>query len=139
MNEFSIVGLYGVKNEHLIEPTDPDCQLVVIFYDESNNKCIYHTKDDCFYGIDFDDSITTQLFKDYDDYKKEIKEYLNSDKIIISKQEKYAIPDFTRMALPFIRRVYPTTIANSLVSVQPMSAPASLGSHLRKQKDEQEE
>jgi DNA-binding protein YbaB len=42
-----------------------------------------------------------------------------------------AIADFTRFALPLIRKSYPRLIADNLVGVQPMSAPASLIFYIR--------
>ena len=41
------------------------------------------------------------------------------------------IADFTRFALPLIRKSYPRLIADSLVGVQPMSQPASLIFYIR--------
>lgn len=41
------------------------------------------------------------------------------------------IADFTRFALPMIRKSYPRLIADNLVGVQPMSAPASLIFYIR--------
>ena len=41
------------------------------------------------------------------------------------------IADFTRFALPLIRKSYPKLIADSLVGVQPMSQPASLIFYIR--------
>jgi hypothetical protein len=41
------------------------------------------------------------------------------------------IADFTRFALPLIRKSYPRLIADSLVGVQPMSSPASLIFYIR--------
>lgn len=41
------------------------------------------------------------------------------------------IADFTRFALPMIRKSYPRLIADSLVGVQPMSGPASLIFYIR--------
>jgi len=41
------------------------------------------------------------------------------------------IADFTRFALPLIRKSYPKLIADNLVGVQPMSQPASLIFYIR--------
>jgi hypothetical protein len=41
------------------------------------------------------------------------------------------IYDFKRISIPLVRRVYPSLIANSLVGVQPLSAPSSLVYYLR--------
>ena len=52
--------------------------------------------------------------------------------VILEDQTTTAnIADFTRFALPLIRKSYPKLIADSLVGVQPMSQPASLIFYIR--------
>ena len=52
--------------------------------------------------------------------------------VILEDQTTTAnIADFTRFALPLIRKSYPKLIADNLVGVQPMSQPASLIFYIR--------
>lgn len=37
-----------------------------------------------------------------------------------------AVGEFSKLAMPIVRRVYPQLIANKIVSVQPMMAPTAL-------------
>jgi hypothetical protein len=56
----------------------------------------------------------------------------NNRSMILEDQTTTAnIADFTRFALPLIRKSYPKLIADNLVGVQPMSQPASLIFYIR--------
>lgn len=56
----------------------------------------------------------------------------NNRSVIFEDQTTTAnIADFTRFALPLIRKSYPKLIADNLVGVQPMSQPASLIFYIR--------
>ena len=43
------------------------------------------------------------------------------------------VAQFKRISIPLVRRIYPSLIANKLVSVQPLVGPASLVYYLRHQ------
>jgi hypothetical protein len=47
-------------------------------------------------------------------------------KAIVEQQSFTDISHFQQMAFPLIRRVYPTLLANDIVSVQPMMGPTGL-------------
>jgi hypothetical protein len=56
----------------------------------------------------------------------------NNRSVILENQTTTSnIADFTRFALPLIRKSYPKLIADNLVGVQPMSQPASLIFYIR--------
>lgn len=41
------------------------------------------------------------------------------------------VAEFKRISIPLVRRIYPSLIANKIVSVQPLAGPSSLVYYLR--------
>lgn len=65
--------------------------------------------------------------------ENQLNHYNPSNKSVILEDQTTTanIADFTRFALPLIRKSYPKLIADNLVGVQPMSQPASLLFYIR--------
>lgn len=85
-----ICGLYGIKDEHLVEPTNPACDLIIVFYLGmiQENKYMYNIEADSFSEI-LSDCIKPYSDCNLDFYRKMILEYLDSDKVSINKGHKH--------------------------------------------------
>lgn len=120
---FDIVGLYGAKDDHLVDPSDPDCDLVVVVFIE-HLKHVYFIDTDVFRSVDQDCKIGGPVWlrspdNHVESYRTEIRQYLESDNIIV--QHEYEIIGFNKLIIPMVRRAYPKLALNKIVSVQPMT------------------
>lgn len=140
MKTIKIIGLYGVKDDHLIYPSDPNCNLVIIFRG-IHGKMLYFIDGNHFSTVGSDDRIpsiqhwTEDKIKFFGEYREQIQKYLDSDEIIISKDDY--VGAFDKMAIPLIRRAYPA-ITHKILSVQPMSTPKGLSEALLKYRTPQD-
>lgn len=130
-SRYEIVGLYGVKDNQLIEPTDPECHLVVVLRGTCG-RFLYFIEEDEFSMVGIDDKIplTQHLEADVLDIlrecKKRIKAYLDVGELVIAKDIDYGKffnkQMMKQMILPLVRKTYPQMVAKDLVSVQPLCA-----------------
>jgi hypothetical protein len=97
LNRIRIVGLYGFKDDDFIDPSDPECELIVVFKNVANTYIYLIEKDkflimflskDLNHGYKFADLDKTFLINK-DELRIQIKKYLESDNIIVSKDEIY--------------------------------------------------
>lgn len=133
-NHIEICGLYGLKDENLIEPTNPDCELVITFK-YYNYRLIYVIEKEIFLQIDMLDKVMNRDLPklNYDNFKQKILDYIDSDKIVVEKESLHST--FKKMIMPMMRRTFPSLSASSLVSVQPMTTPTGLAEYLKTQKN----
>ena len=126
-----IIGIYGYKDGKLVEPSNPDCDVVVVIRSLSN-KIIYDIEQDKFYVLDRQDKHIDDKTKNH--FKSAIFKYLNDpENIKIEKDDE--VGQFDKMLMPLIRRVYPK-ISSGLMSVQPMTTPIGLVEYLKKKKED---
>jgi len=109
--------LYGASNGELIDPSNPDCDLVIIarccwgnvVYFIDSNKIKRIKEGTKLVDIDIDEC-------DLNNIRNKIKEYINSNNIEIKKEDDI---DFNKFVIPLIRKTYPSMV--DMASIQPMS------------------
>lgn len=132
MRSITVIGLYGAKNGHLVQPDDPGCHLVIVIK-AVFGRLLYFVERGDFSPVDTDDKIPNQHCWSeeetscFGEFRKIINEYIEAGEIIIAKNQE---TEFGKLALPLLRCSYPKLVVNDLISVQPMSAPAGLAWYL---------
>lgn len=116
-----IFGLYGIKNGGLVDLTDPDCDLAIIARFRGV-KIAYSISQDEFFNVTSKGEISQAASNDdFSEARTKIREYINAGDIEVYGGDFFDIPISGKMSLPLIRRAYPRIVAESLISVQPMS------------------
>lgn len=145
MKHITIIGVWGLLDTKLVDPATPKSEPIIIYENWQRDEHCYIVSEDKVVRIKFqtwshdneDEYIIPDRMEADSWVKDEIKKYLVGDNVVIQRVKPTDVGNFSRLAMPLIRKVYPKLIANDLISVQPMTAPAGVIAYLKTKYGEQ--
>jgi len=132
----TIVGIWGLLGEKLVNPSTPYAEPIVIYENYQTEEHGYVISEDKSFKVpvgsllrEADDGniIITQRLNVDSKIRLQLLEYISGEVIVCRHRGVNTnVGSLDKYTFPLIRRVYPSLIASDLVSIQPLAIPKGL-------------